>query len=294
MENLEVHAEITNKCILKCKHCSSIANTNDNELEFYEFKKFIENVSNNKKIKLTLTGGEPLLRDNLEELLESIKGLNKDIKVGIFTTGLIKNGNFIESIDEERINRLKELGLSFVYVSIYSDNEIEHDNITQENLSFNKTIISINRFINSGIETNINMPLMKSNIDKLSDIINFLRSINVNEIRLLKLINHGIAENNWDEIGVTKEEQLRAIDKIKQDIDKKISFGGFLEIMSCQYITEDKKCLAGKNKLYIDNNGDIYPCGAVKLNIKTKICNIYQQFEIEKYNKSGDLCLAFN
>lgn len=294
MESIEIHAEITNKCILKCKHCSSIANTNDKELELYEFGKFIEKISGDKKIKLTLTGGEPLLRDSLEELLQSIKELNKDIKVGLFTTGLIKDGSFIESVGEDRINRLKELGLNFVYVSIYSNNGIEHDNITQENLSFNKTIVSINRFVNAGIETNINMPLMKSNIDKLGDIIKYLRNIDVNEIRLLRLINHGIAEKNWNEIGLTKEEQLKAIDRIKQNLDDKISFGGFLEIMSCQYITKDKRCLAGKNKLYIDNNGDVYPCGAVKLNRKTKICTIYESFDIESYNKSGGLCLAFN
>ena len=240
----------------------------------YEFGKFIEKISGDKKIKLTLTGGEPLLRDSLEELLQSIKELNKDIKVGLFTTGLIKDGSSIESIGEDRINRLKELGLNFVYVSIYSNNGIEHDNITQE--------------------TNINMPLMKSNIDKLGDIIKYLRNIDVNEIRLLKLIKHGIAEKNWDEIGLTKEEQLKAIDRIKQNLDEKVSFGGFLEIMSCQYITKDKRCLAGKNKLYIDNNGDVYPCGAVKLNRKTKICTIYESFDIESYNKSGGLCLAFN
>ena len=46
--------------------------------------------------------------------------------------------------------------------------------------------------------------------------------------------------------------------------------------------------------IYIDNNGDVYPCGAVKLNRKTKICTIYESFDIESYNKSGGLCLAFN
>ena len=64
--------------------------------------------------------------------------------------------------------------------------------------------------------------------------------------------------------------------------------------MSCQYITKDKGCLAGKNKLYIDNNGDVYPCGAVKLNRKTKICTIYESFDIDSYNKSEGLCLAYN
>ena len=294
MEIIEVHAEITNKCILECKHCSSLANRTNEELSLEKLIKFIEQLSKNKRVRLTLTGGEPLLRFNLEELLESLKKLNREIELGLFTTGLINEGNFIEPINLERIRRLKELGLNFVFISIYSNEKKYHDEITQVNLSFDKTIIAIKNFIEEGIETNINLPLMKFNIINLEKIINYLKSIGINEIRLLRLINHGNANDNWQEIGITEEEQLKAIKMLESYSDKKITFGGFLEVMSCQYINNEKRCLAGRNKLYIDNYGDVYPCGAVKLNKKMKICNIYEEYNLEKYNKSGSLCLAYN
>lgn len=294
MENIEIHVEITNRCMLKCKHCSSLANSSAEEVDFNEIINFIKNIGDNYKIRLVLTGGEPLLRYDLEILLEKIRNLEKDIDVGLFTTGLTEYENEIKSIDINKIIKLKDLGLKFVFVSVYSNNNKIHDSITQSNLSFEKTMESIKRFINEGIETNINLPLMKVNQTNLSEIIYHLRVAKVNEIRLLKLINHGVAKDNWENIGLTIEEQINALNSIQGhlDIDEKISLGGFLEFKSCQYLTNEKKCLAGKSKLYIDNKGDVYPCGAVKLNSKTRICNIREIFDINTYDKQVYLCMA--
>lgn len=293
MKQIDIQVEITNKCILKCKHCSSIANTNHIELDTTTFIKFLNRISSDRKIKLTLTGGEPLLRFDLEELLEAIKNLNREIEVGIFTTGLVKSGKIIESISENKIRRLISLGLTFAYISIYSNEDVEHDSVTKEPLSFIKTIRAIKNFITLGVETNINLPLMKLNVYKLDKIIEYVKDIGVNEVRILKLINHGVASDNWNDIGVDKKVQLNAISKIDLSKDIKISFGGFLEIMSCQYISEDKKCLAGKNKIYIDNYGCLYPCGSVKLNKKMKIGNISEDFDLESVKIYGDSCLAY-
>lgn len=293
MKNIEIHAEITNKCILSCKHCSSIANTSVDEIEFNELIKFIEKVSNGYKIRLTLTGGEPLLRDNLEELLIEIQKLNKDIDVGLFTTGLIKDKDEIRSIEVNEIRKLKDLGVKFVFISVYSNNKESHDTITQSSLSFEKTMESIKRLVNVGIETNINLPLMKINVMNLKEIIDYLKELNVNEIRLLRLVNHGVAEKNWSDIGLTNQEQIDAIKNIENYFDEQISLGGFLEFMSCQYLGKDRRCLAGKNKFYIDNSGNVYPCGAVKLNASTKICNISDDIVIGNHYKLGYSCMAY-
>ena len=65
MDCLEIHVELTNKCILNCKHCSSLANKCTNELEFDDILNFIEKLGDEYNIRLILTGGEPLLKQNL-------------------------------------------------------------------------------------------------------------------------------------------------------------------------------------------------------------------------------------
>jgi MoaA/NifB/PqqE/SkfB family radical SAM enzyme len=121
----------------------------------------------------------------------------------------------------------------------------------------------------------------------------FLRNSGVSEIRLLRLINHGVAKENWDDIGLSKDEQLEVIKRIKTTLDSKITLGGFLELKPCQYLTSERKCLAGKNKLYIDNKGDIYPCGAIKSNIMARIGNINNDFDSHSYDKKIYSCMAY-
>lgn len=293
MNEIEVHVEITNNCILQCKHCSSVANSINCNINLKKLTEFIKNISYNNKIRLILTGGEPLIRTDLEHILSNIRNLNRDIDIGLFTTGLTKKEEEIQSIEVDRIKKLKELGLKFVYLSVYSDNSSIHDNVTQKELSFERTINSIKRFISEGIETNVNVVIMKKNINNIQNIIKFLRDIDVNEIRLLRLIKHGVAKENWDDIGISRDEQVEAIKSISTIADSKITLGGFLEVKPCQYLTRERTCLAGKNKLYIDNKGDIYPCGSIKSNTDARICNINDHFDCYSYDKKIYSCMAY-
>ena len=72
MDCLEIHVELTNKCILNCKHCSSLANKCTNELEFDDILNFIEKLGDEYNIRLILTGGEPLLKQNLIDFISKI------------------------------------------------------------------------------------------------------------------------------------------------------------------------------------------------------------------------------
>ena len=291
MEDIEIHIELTNKCILKCKHCSSRANTISKQIDRKKIIEFIKYISLDKRVRLIFTGGEPLISEELEKILIEIHELGRNIDIGLFTTGLIEENNKLQSITSTKIRKLKSLGLKFVYLSIYSNNNSAHNYITQKDFSFENTVNSMEKLIKEGIKTNVNLVLMKQNINNINDIIIFLKNIGVNEIRILRLINQGRAKENWNEIGVSKDEQLKALKKIQ--LDEKVTLGGFLELKSCQYLTDNKECLAGKNKLYVDVKGDIYPCGSVKSNSNSKICNLENYADIVSYKKNKFLCMAY-
>lgn len=291
MDCLEIHVELTNKCILNCKHCSSLANKCTNELEFDDILNFIEKLGDEYNIRLILTGGEPLLKQNLIDFISKTNLKCNNIEVGLFTTGLILENKMITSLPDKYLNDLKDAGMKFVYISVYSTDEKIHDNITGVVGSYKYTIDCIKKMIKNNIITNVNLVIMKWNIRELQKIVTELINLGVNEVRVLRLIKHGFALNNWDLIGCSYEEQSNAVKKLLKSNIPQISLGGFIELSKCQYFSENQQCLAGKNKLYINNKGEIYPCGAVKNNINYKIGELSKISEFHKHDSFKCKCI---
>jgi MoaA/NifB/PqqE/SkfB family radical SAM enzyme len=112
---------VTYDCQCKCVQCSAGKHyrTDIPELTTEEAKKLIDDSLNLGISVLAFTGGEPLLRDDIFDL---IKHVNKKKAVPIIFT----NGQFLT---EENINKLADAGLFCLYVSIDSPNPEEHDEL---------------------------------------------------------------------------------------------------------------------------------------------------------------------
>lgn len=240
---------------------------------------------------IILTGGEPLTYDidKLQEFIGELKQLNKEICVGLFTTGLVNKQTHITHIDEEKAKGLKEAGLDFCYTSIYHINNTVHDKITGIPGSYKNVMNAIDTLKKVGIDIKANVVLNKNNINDLEYIIDELKDKEISEVRLLRLIQHGRATDNWQEINISEEIQNIRAKEMKEKYGEYISLGGFIDIAPCQ--KGNLMCKAGKNKLYIDILGNIYPCGAVKHIDKLCMGNIYtKENAIKNIESSGCLC----
>ena len=103
-------AELTHRCPLACPYCSNPLDyaRHDGELDTATWCRVLEEAEELGVVQLNLTGGEPLVRDDLERLVERARGL--DLYTNLITSGV--------PLTRERLTGLRDRGLDNVQVSI--------------------------------------------------------------------------------------------------------------------------------------------------------------------------------
>ena len=106
---------VTNRCNAKCKHCFywQSLNNNTDELSIKEIKQVILSLKN-KIDTLLITGGEPLMRNDLYEIINLFNQINHTKKVHITTNGALTKKLFKLC---EKILKTLDIELSAVFVS---------------------------------------------------------------------------------------------------------------------------------------------------------------------------------
>jgi pyrroloquinoline quinone biosynthesis protein E len=103
-------AELTYKCPLRCVYCSNPLDfaRHDQELDTATWRRVLREAEALGVVQVNLTGGEPLVRADLEALVEEARSL--DLYTNLITSGI--------PLTRERLARFRQLGLDNVQVSI--------------------------------------------------------------------------------------------------------------------------------------------------------------------------------
>lgn len=271
---MEIHFELMDRCLLKCKHCSSMASILGREKKYSEQDMFSLLEKINGKKEVFLTGGEPLLYIELEKMLKSIRQI-PDTQLGLFTTGILMDVGGAAPISEVYAKKLYECGLEICYLSVYSYLEEEHDWMTGLHGSFKMLNESIKHLQKAGIEVRCNSVATKKNYLLFEKLIEFAESSGVTEVRILKLIRQGRAKECWQDIGVTEEEYRNIVlNAVKRDNKLRITASGAIDILPCRVNNNISMCPAGVGVVYVTYEGNVFPCASVKTKEKYKIGNI--------------------
>lgn len=157
--------------------------------------------------KIRLTGGEPLLRPSIENLIKSIANIHDIKNIGLTTNGLLLL---------DKVELLKSSGLDSVNISIDSFKEDRFKMITGIN-GLNKVITSVKKARDAGFDVKINMVVVRSwNDDEVVEFANYARhtGITVRFIEFMPLDGTGI----WrSDLVFSKNEMVK---KIESDIGK--------------------------------------------------------------------------
>lgn len=126
---------VTYRCQCRCVHCSSaeLGLDGEEELSTAEVKSLIDQAAAAGIIKFGFTGGEPLLREDLEELVA--RAAARHMSVSIDTNGA--------GLDEETALRLKKAGVSNICVSVDSPDPKVHDRLRRLKGSHGKALAAI-------------------------------------------------------------------------------------------------------------------------------------------------------
>jgi len=163
---VSVTVELARRCPLACAHCY-LPETRGRakpgrELTAAQWKKVLSQLAAAGGLYLVFTGGEPLLRPDLEELCSFAKKLNFDVR--IFSTGL--------GLDRRRALALKKAGVSAFEISFYGRPAV-HDGMTGLDGSYGRSLAAARLLKRAGVKVKMKMPLTRANISQTA----FLRAL---------------------------------------------------------------------------------------------------------------------
>ncbi len=258
--------ETTIRCNLSCEHCGSFCSPEEkkeDELSTKEIKKALKTVAedfNPKKIFIAVTGGEPLLREDLFDVMEDASSMG-------FPWGMVTNGTLIT---RDTVEKMKKSGMNTVSVSI-DGTEKEHDKIRGEGI-FKRATEGVKMLVESKYfeEVEIITCINSKNIDELDDMHSMFLDLGVDSWRVFTVAPIGRARSNKD-LFLTSKQYVYVLDYIKnKKRDKKnklpINFcdEGFLGL---DYEGEARDplffCWAGVTVGSILYNGDVAGCAII-------------------------------
>ncbi len=209
----KLRISVTDKCNMRCGYCMPKDNTkwfDTNEvLSFEEIIRLSSIFANLGVEKIRITGGEPLVRPSIEDLIRSIAKINDIRSIGLTTNGLL----FLE-----KVKALKSSGLDSVNISLDSFKENRFKMMTGVN-GLDKVISSIQKAKDVGLYVKINTVVVRGwNDDEVVEFANFARrtGITVRFIEFMPLDGTGI----WRSDLVFSKREM--IEKIETDIGKVI------------------------------------------------------------------------
>ena len=151
--------EMTSACNLHCIHCHALGGKPaDDELTTEEAKRLMDQLAEVSEFRMiAFTGGEPLVRDDLFELLAYAQNLG-------FTNTLATNAALI---DDEVARDLRRYGVVIGAVSLDGFDAATHDYVRNQPGAFEAALRGIRALRRAGIPLHINITAMEYNMDQL-------------------------------------------------------------------------------------------------------------------------------
>src|SRR5262252_10687962 len=258
-------AELTYRCPLHCPYCSNpVAASlheaprrpqgggyNNGELTTDEWKRVIREAAALGVLQIGLSGGEPLARRDLGELIPAAREAN--LYTNLITSGI--------GLDDDRVRALRDAGLDSIQLSFQSDKSNLADEIAGARAHEHKLNVAA-KIREAGIPLSLNFVIHRRNIDRLPQMITLAEALGAERVELANVQFYGWAFLNRAALLPTREQVIRARDiatAAKTRLAGKIDI---FYVLPDYYESRPKPCLNGWGQRYLTVNsiGDVLPC----------------------------------
>ena len=282
--------ESTIRCNLTCAHCRRIESDEQahRDLTTAQAKDLIEQLAELGQGQpmmpvLVFSGGEPLCREDLFELVEHSRSLG-------ITPALATNGTLIDTVVAGQI---RDSQVARVSVSLDGATAEVHNKLRQLEGSFERAIEGIGYLRDKNVPFQINMTMTKHNAGQLEDIHDLAKSLGAIAVHIFMLVPVGCGESLAETDMLSPEQyEQKLLDICKLDgrgeLQMKVTCGPHYERVIRQeglYKSRmetghgrsnvpgrggnrraSKGCLAGLGVLFVGHQGDVFPCGYLPVN----------------------------
>jgi radical SAM protein with 4Fe4S-binding SPASM domain len=266
--------EMTTACNLRCIHChASGGKPAPDELSTEEAKRMLSQLAEIKEFRMmAFTGGEPLVRDDLFELLAYSQALG-------FTNTMATNATLI---DDAVAKRLRRCGVVIAAVSLDGFDAKTHDMVRGSQGSFQAALDGIRALRRAGILLHVNITAMEYNMNQIEQLMTLIDKLGTGILLMYQLVpvgrGRGISAATLD---LDANEQLIRFMAQAQQVTKAImepvagpqywpfllqragiDDGPLLRLAETVF----HGCSAGRGFVYIKPNGEVWPCPFIEVN----------------------------
>lgn len=287
IENRKLHKprliafEVTRRCRFNCLHCRANAGQSDEvaELTTEKCERILLSIADFNKPIIILTGGEPMERTDIFDLIEF--GRNLGLQMVMATCGYL--------INDKSISRLKDAGISALSFSLDGYSAKTHDAFRQTAGAFDSVIKAADLAHRTGIRFQINTTITKTNVDEVAEIAQIAEKLGAYCFNPFILVPTGRAKEIPDQILAPDEYenllndliQLKQNSKIQVRVTCGPQFARLCRQKGAKELTEDVSgCMAGRGFGFISYRGDVQTCGFLNISAGNLIENNFNFAEI--------------
>lgn len=277
--------ESTRACTLACPHCrASAVDTRDpDELTTEEAVEMLKSAAELGKAIIILSGGEPLLRDDLEVIAK------KAIEFGHRPVVSCNDGRLLT---DARLDSLAAAGIRHFSFSMHSELEADHDHFVRVPGTYREALLAFERIKAHGLSFQINTTVLPSNHQRLPAIKDWVVSLGASSWHLFFIVPTGRAASAGAEVTLAQAQidvVLRYVAAESDDwpIPVKVTcapqYAQIRATMGKDPGSSGRSCMAGSGFVFVSWCGEVKPCGYFDLvvgNIRqTPLSKIYRESE---------------
>ena len=250
--------ELTYKCPLHCVFCynpTNFAHTT-NELTTEDWLRVLREARALGAVQLGLSGGEPLLRDDLEVIVEEAHRLG--FYINLVTSGV--------GLNETRITALKQAGLDHIQLS-FQDSTREMNDFLSSTKTFELKSRVAALIKQHGYPMVLNVVLHRMNIDHVAEILEMAESMQAEYVELANTQYYGWAWHNRDQL-LPSREQVERAERVTNEFRARVGNKMRVFFVVPDYFeNRPKPCMNGLGSIFmtITPDGTALPCHAARM-----------------------------
>ena len=254
---------VTYRCNLRCRFCYAACgcsrSSTPDDLDTAHWKRLLEVIYRDARVPSTsFTGGEPLLRDDLEELITHARHLG--MRVNLITNGTLDT--------PDRVASLVAAGLNSVQVSVEAATPNLHDELVAVAGSWERTTDAVRTFKSAGIHVHTNTTLNRLNAVEAEAIVELVKQLGLDRFSMNMVIPCGTATANLDDLVIRYDAIGDVVCRVHRHARRLgLEFMWYSPTPYCLFNPigqglGGKSCAVCDGLLSIDPRGNVLPCSS--------------------------------
>lgn len=251
-------AELTYRCPLQCPYCSNPLDYAklSQELTTAEWVSVLTQARKLGAAQLGFSGGEPLVRQDLEELVAEGRNLG-------FYTNLITSG---VGMDEARVQRLKQAGLDHIQISFQASTHELNDWLAGSKKAFAQKVKMARAVKECGYPMVLNFVIHEQNVDYVDKILQLSVELEADYVELANTQYYGWALQNRAQL-MPSREQLQQAEEVTNEFRRTTDSDVEIYFVVPDYFEDTPKpCMGGWGSVFLSvaPDGAALPCHAAR------------------------------